>query len=88
MRLEAIKTVSVCLDRVQTYAFMTKIANIRVILNSATVVAHTSGHQVVKVKKKPINILQGLKHSQLRKLKYSVLTSSETHLTVSLIKHR
>ncbi len=82
------KTVSVYLDVVQTYALKTKIAKIRVILISATVITHTSGHQVVKVKKKPINILQGLKNSQLRKLKYSALTSSETHLIVSLIKHR
>ena len=65
------KTVSVCLDGVQTYALETKIVKIRVILISAPVIAHTSGHQVVKVKKKPINILEGLENSQLRKLKYS-----------------
>ena len=52
--------------------------DIRVVLGSAMIIAHTSGHQVVKVNKKPRNILEGLKISQLRKLKYSALTLSET----------
>jgi predicted transcriptional regulator len=63
---------------VQTYTFMTKKVKVAVVLGSAVIIAHTSGRQVVKVNNKPINILEGLENSQLRKLKYSALTLSET----------
>ena len=77
-RLVALKSVSVGLEMVQTYKFRTNKVDLRVVLISATMITHTSGRQVVKVKKKPINILEGLKNSKLRKSKYSALTLSDT----------
>ncbi len=63
-RLEAVSTGSVCLDLVQTYALKIKRVDTRVIVHSEAMTTHTRCLQVVKVRKKPRNILQGLKNSQ------------------------
>ena len=64
MRLEAVKTVSVCLDMVQGYALEIKRVEKRVIVYSTKMTTHTRCLQVVKERKKPLNILQGLMNSQ------------------------
>ena len=58
-RFKAGKTVSVCLDMVQTYALGVKRVETRVIVNSEAMTTHTRCLQAVKVRKKPRNILQG-----------------------------
>ncbi len=63
-RLEAMKTLSVCLDIVQDYAFKIKRVEERVFVNSASMTTHTRCLQVAKTIKKPLNILQGLMNSQ------------------------
>ena len=63
-QLEAMTTLSVCLDMVQDYALEIKREYTRVFVNSTAITTHTRCLQAVKVRKKPLNILQGLKNSQ------------------------
>jgi hypothetical protein len=72
-----VKTLSVYLDKAQTYSSKKKIAKVRVYLLLEAVLTHMSGLQVVKVKKKQINILQAPNNSQSRNLKYSSLNLND-----------